>query len=72
MPASLPGDTLANNLANPTLGRMVTFDLLSGPKGSPLDVRKISYVGTVPTYTNDAANQKPSASSGACSPERSR
>jgi hypothetical protein len=60
MPASLPGDTLANNLANPNAGRMVTFDLLSGPKGSPFDVRKISYVGTVPTYTNDAANQKPS------------
>jgi hypothetical protein len=37
MPASLPGDTLANNLANPSAGAFVTFDPLSGPKGSPLD-----------------------------------
>jgi hypothetical protein len=37
MPAGLPGDSLANNLANPSAGRPVIFDPLSGPKGSPLD-----------------------------------
>lgn len=37
MPAGLPGDTAANNLANPTAGATVNFDLLSGPKGSPFD-----------------------------------
>jgi hypothetical protein len=37
MPASLPGSTLAENQANPSAGRFVLFDLLSGPKGSPLD-----------------------------------
>lgn len=38
MPAALPGDTAANNTgANPSAGRPVIFDLLSGPKGSPLD-----------------------------------
>jgi hypothetical protein len=37
MPASLPGDTLANNLANPNAGRAVLYSLMSGPKGSPLD-----------------------------------
>lgn len=37
MPASLPGDTLANALLNPNAGRSVNFDLLSGPKGSPFD-----------------------------------
>src|SRR5262245_25020562 len=38
MPASLPGDTKANNTgANPAAGQPVTFDLLSGPKGSPFD-----------------------------------
>jgi hypothetical protein len=37
MPAGLPGDTAVNNLANPNAGRAVIFDLLSGPKGSPLD-----------------------------------
>jgi hypothetical protein len=65
MPASLPGSTLAQNLANPgTLGPTVIFDPLSGPKGSPLDVRVISAWGSVktgtPVYTNDAANQTPS------------
>lgn len=61
MPASLPGDTPANNLANPSAGSLVTFSLLSGPKGSPLDVRKITgYTNGNPTYANDAANQKPS------------
>jgi hypothetical protein len=38
MPASLPGDTKANNTgANPSVGQPVAFDLISGPKGSPFD-----------------------------------
>lgn len=37
MPAGLPGSTLAQNLGNPTLGRQINFDPLSGPKGSPFD-----------------------------------
>jgi hypothetical protein len=37
MPAGLPGETLANNLANPNAGPLVLYDLLSGPKGSPFD-----------------------------------
>jgi hypothetical protein len=37
MPASLPGSTLAQSLANPSAGQAVLFDLLSGPKGSPFD-----------------------------------
>jgi hypothetical protein len=38
MPASLPGDTeTINTTGNPNAGRLVTFDLLSGPKGSPFD-----------------------------------
>lgn len=37
MPAALPGSTPAQNAANPTLGMPVALDLLSGPKGSPLD-----------------------------------
>jgi hypothetical protein len=37
MPASLPGSTLAQNLGNPSAGRAIHFDALSGPKGSPLD-----------------------------------
>jgi len=60
MPASLPGVNAATNLANPAAGSAVIFDLLSGPKGSPLDVRKLSYVGGNATYVNDAANQTPS------------
>jgi hypothetical protein len=47
MPASLPGSTLVQNQANPSLGRLVTFDALSGPKNSPFDAAKIDYV-TVP------------------------
>ena len=31
MPASLPGSTIAQNQGNPTLGKLVTFDALSGP-----------------------------------------
>ena len=37
MPASLPGSTLAQNLANPSAGLNINHDLLSGPKGSPFD-----------------------------------
>jgi hypothetical protein len=37
VPASLPGATLAQNLANPSQGAYVGFDPLSGPKGSPFD-----------------------------------
>jgi hypothetical protein len=37
MPAALPGATLAENLANPSAGLHICFDLLSGPKGSPFD-----------------------------------
>ena len=37
MPAALPGATLAQNLANPSQGLNINFDLLSGPKGSPFD-----------------------------------
>jgi hypothetical protein len=39
MPASLPGSTRAENLANPNAGKFVIFDPLSGPKGSPLDAK---------------------------------
>jgi hypothetical protein len=63
MPASLPGSTVAQNKANPTLGKFVLFDALSGPKGSPLDVRIITGydpVTRMPIYANDAANQNPS------------
>ena len=37
MPAALPGATLAQNLGNPTQGRAVLLDPLSGPKASPFD-----------------------------------
>lgn len=37
MPAALPGSTTVENAANPSAGRKVMFDLLSGPKGSPFD-----------------------------------
>jgi hypothetical protein len=37
MPASLNGSTAAENAANPSAGRPVMMDALSGPKGSPLD-----------------------------------
>jgi len=37
MPAGLPGDSAANNLGNPTQGRPILMDPLSGPKGSPFD-----------------------------------
>ena len=37
MPAALPGATHAENIANPSAGRPVLFDLMHGPKGSMLD-----------------------------------
>ena len=37
MPAGFPGSTSVQNLANPSAGAFVIFDLLSGPKGSPKD-----------------------------------
>jgi hypothetical protein len=52
MPAGLPSDSLANNLANPTGGpidprnRAVIFDPLSGPKGSPFDKGSAGTVST--------------------------
>ena len=58
MPAGLPGSTNAQNLANPTAGRAVIFDLLSGPKGSPFDTRKFTWSGQNQVFSNDAANQQ--------------
>jgi hypothetical protein len=49
MPASLPGSTLAQNQGNPTLGRMVTFDAVSGPKNSPFDAQKVDYATAPPS-----------------------
>ena len=51
MPSRISGDIRRNtqNLANPSRGRFVTFDLLSGPKGIPLrrsQDRAVSAVGT--------------------------
>jgi hypothetical protein len=46
MPAGLPGSTAAENAANPSVGRFVIFDPLSGPKGSPLDRGGSSYSST--------------------------
>jgi len=57
MPATIPGENRTNNLANPSAGQPVTFDLLSGPKGSPLDARTITgYTNGSPTYANDVTN----------------
>lgn len=61
MPASLPGSSKAQNAANPSAGQSISLDPLSGPKGSPLDVRKITFSANgTPSYANDAANQTPS------------
>jgi len=47
MPAALPGSTAAQNAANPTLGLAVLYDLISGPKGSPLDRDvQVPYLGS--------------------------
>jgi hypothetical protein len=66
MPASLPDVDRTANLANPSGGRGVTFDPLSGPKAAPLDARKFNYAtGTplgwdattkVPIVVNDPTN----------------
>lgn len=57
MPASLPGSTVAENLANPSAGPCVIFDPLSGPKASPFDARKIaSWANGAPVYANDPTN----------------
>ena len=56
MPAGLPGSTLVQNLANPSLGNFVIFDLLSGPKGSPKDRDvDVPYLG-LPAGTGFAAS----------------
>ena len=46
MPAGLPGESQANNLANPALGRPIIFDPLSGPKGSPFDKDPVGKAST--------------------------
>ena len=66
MPASHPALTITQNQANgaasPTPSASVIFDPLSGPKGSPLDVRTIaSYdANRMPVYTPAGATQTPS------------
>lgn len=51
MPAKLPGSSDADNLLNPDDGVFVTFDSLSGPKGSPLDAKVFDYTtGTPPGW----------------------
>ncbi len=54
MPASLPGATLVQNQANPTQGRCVMFDPLSGPKASPFDAKKPNPAGGA--FVADIAN----------------
>lgn len=58
MPASIPGATRAQNLANPSTGQFVIFDPISGPKGSPLDGRTISGydANRMPIYVADPTN----------------
>ena len=46
MPAGLPGSNLTANLANPSAGMGIMFDLLSGPKGSPFDKDMTGNVST--------------------------
>jgi len=43
MAASLPGATAAENAGNPTQGRAVIFDPLSGPKSSPFGGATLSW-----------------------------
>lgn len=53
MPAGLPGETVTvNTTGNPSAGRFITMDPLSGPKGSPFDARKPSGGA----FVNDTAN----------------
>lgn len=57
MPAGLPGATLAENQANPSQGRSILFDPLSGPKASPFDAKTITgYTNGVPDKTADILN----------------
>lgn len=57
MPAALPEATLVENQANPSQGRAVILDPLSGPKASPFDARKITgWSGGRPTYANEPLN----------------
>jgi hypothetical protein len=66
MPASHPALTIAQNQANgaatPSPSAFVIYDPISGPKGSPLDVRTITGYGAdkAPIYANAAATQTPS------------
>lgn len=55
MPAALPEATLAQNLANPSAGRPVLFDALSGPKGSPFDNDK-QYAADLSTTSSGKAS----------------
>jgi len=57
MPAGLPGATPAQNSANPALGAAVTFDLISGPKGSPKDNDKDYATGTGVANANASTGQ---------------
>lgn len=56
MPAGIPGSTLVQNQANPTLGQSVNFDLLSGPKGSPFDAKRPDYDGPAGPFVPDPLN----------------
>jgi len=57
MAASLPGSTPVENAANPSVGRAVIFDALSGPKGSPFGGRTLDFdVDGHPEYTPDPTN----------------
>jgi len=57
MAASLPGATAAENAANPSQGRAVIFDALSGPKSSPFGGRTLAWDSdNHPVYTADATN----------------
>lgn len=74
MPAALPEESVANNTtANPAAGRPITYDLLSGPKNSPLDARKFDYSTGTPLGWNAATklpivlNDPTNASTGALS-----
>jgi len=64
MPAGLPGSTPAQNLANPSLGPSVIFDLLSGPRGSPKDRDVDIAYNAAPNSAGTASNN---ASTGALS-----
>ena len=57
MAASLPGASLAENQANPSQGRCVMLDPLSGPQGSPFGGRTLSFdAAGHPVYAADTAD----------------